>query len=140
MAISEYGADLMAEVITGQVSVPSNLYLALSTKDITETMDGSDLTEPGGGYVRRTVAMGNTSWADATNGFCVTTVDIVYPVATANWGMVTSWALCTTSGVGTGEIVFYSPFNEPYNIFTHQQITIEAGALGVGLIQPRRAL
>lgn len=141
MPVSVYGADLLSEVITGQTTVPANLYLALSTVQVDTTYLGSNLAEPSGGsYARLTVPMDNTTWGDSNNGFVSNNIVFNFPTATADWGVIYSWALCTTSTVNTGDIVYFGAFALPYEVANTQKFSILQGELGIGISTQKVAI
>ncbi|MBA7568987.1 hypothetical protein ES708_10724 [subsurface metagenome] len=80
--------ELLDHVLkTGAYSVPTDIYIALSTADPLE--DGSGIAEPSGGSYARVVM---NSWDVASGRATENTNKITFPQATTNWGNITHWA------------------------------------------------
>lgn len=84
----------------------SPLFLALTTVKVTPAMAGADIAEPDyGGYARVSVA--SAIWNAAANGVKSNATTIAFPQATGpSTNPVIGWALCSTSGIGTGVVRF----------------------------------
>ena len=81
--------ELLDHVLkTGAYSVPTNIYVALSTADPTD--DASGIAEPSGGSYARVVM---NSWDAAASRATENTNKISFPQATGNWGTITHWAI-----------------------------------------------
>ena len=72
---------------TTPFSVPTNIYVALSTADPLDT--GAGVAEPADGYAR--VVM--NSWDVAAARATENTNQITFPQASGNWGTITHWAI-----------------------------------------------
>lgn len=87
MAISNYQAARNLNALRGvSFTPPSTIYLALYTSSPTAANTGSEVA--GGAYARQPITLS----AAALDGGKMTvklTADASYPVATANWGLVT---------------------------------------------------
>lgn len=80
--------ELLDHVLkTGAYSVPTNIYVALSTADPLDT--GAGVAEPSDGYAR--VVM--DSWDAAASRATENTNKITFPQATGDWGTITHWAI-----------------------------------------------
>lgn len=89
-SISDYlELELLDHVFgVGAYTVPSNIYVALSTGDPTD--DGSGLAEPSGnGYARKD----HNSWDAAAARLTENTGVITFAQATGAWGTITHYAL-----------------------------------------------
>lgn len=72
----------------GAFTVPTDIYLALSTADPLD--DGSGIAEPGGNGYARVVC---NTWDAAASRAIANTGAITYPEATGSWGTVTHFAI-----------------------------------------------
>ena len=79
-SLSNYAENAILDHVlkTTSFSVPTNIYVALSTADPLDT--GAGIAEPEGGGYERVIC---TSRATAN------TADVVFPEATGNWGTIT---------------------------------------------------
>ncbi|WP_449290197.1 phage tail fiber protein [Paenibacillus motobuensis] len=76
---------------------PSTVYLALYTSDPTAADTGTEVS--GGGYARRVVTFAAPA---LENGFQTTknSADVEFPIATADWGLVTHVGIRTAATGG----------------------------------------
>ena len=80
--------ELLDHVLkTGAYSVPTNIYVALSTTDPLDT--GAGISEPSDGYAR--VVM--DSWDAATARATENTSQITFAQASGDWGTISHWAI-----------------------------------------------
>lgn len=88
---------------TASFSVPSNIYVALSTADPLD--DGSGMAEPSGGNYSRVQC---NAWNAAASRAAVNTNVVTFPKASASWGLTNYFAIfdAITSGnlLGSGSI------------------------------------
>lgn len=97
---------------TAPFTVPTHIYIALSTADPTD--DGSGLAEPSDGYARVVCDVWDAAASRATEN----TNEVAFPEATGVWGTITHWAafdaitggnmlahgeLTTSKVIGTGD-------------------------------------
>ncbi len=81
---------------------PSTIYLALFTTDPSETgIAGAEVST--GAYVRVAITMGTL----AAGGSKSNTVQVTFPVATANWGTITHFAIVDLASGGLAEVNTY---------------------------------
>jgi hypothetical protein len=93
---------------------PTNIYVALSTADPTNT--GAGIAEPvGGSYAR--VSTITADWAVAAAGALSNANPITFPEATGDWGTITHFALFDALTGG--------------NMLAHGALTV-AKAIGIG--------
>lgn len=84
-----------------QFTLPTNVYIALSTAAFTSAATGSAMTEVNaGGYARVQVTNNTTNWPNATNGAKANNAVFTFPSATANWGTVLSFYIVDASSSG----------------------------------------
>jgi hypothetical protein len=83
---------------------------------------GTGLSEPGGGGYAR-VAHGD--WSAATGRSAANDASIDFPVADADWGTITHFALFDAASAGN--MLAYGPLDVPRAIFAGDQATLPAG-------------
>lgn len=111
MGLHTYGEDVALDLVVESAT----WYIALCFTRPAKASDGSVLDEvSGGGYVRQSIAPAD--WAAASGGVKRNAVDVVFPVATADWGTdpVAYYALCTAD-VG-GDVLASGPLTSPRRI------------------------
>lgn len=136
--ITDYGANAIADHITGVASLPGGLFVALCTAQPDTGTDGTALAaiEPvGGGYARQPLARTSAAWNAAVLGMSLTNVDVAFPAASADWGQVSHYALCDSLTGGNvlafGELAFYQ------FIQSGQQFTLPAGSISAAMSSPQ---
>lgn len=133
-AITSFGANTMLDMIFGRhTEVPEQFYIALLTQPPGAQTTGELLSEPGAGtgYARMALVNSNTSWGEAAGGFTSTIADITFPTATADWPVITHYAL--TDGMFAGGVYLYGSFAVPRKILTGDKVTVPAGLLSLTL-------
>lgn len=103
---------------------PAAVYIALYTSDPTDADTGTEVS--GGAYARQPV-----TFSAPVNGVVSNTSDIVFPVATSNWGIITHIGL-RDAAMG-GNLLFHAPLAEPKQIQSGDQFIIKAGNLQVSI-------
>lgn len=90
MSFSDYLEDALLDHVfkTAALSVPTNLYVALSTADPLD--DASALAEPSGNNYAR---VNHNAWAEAASGAISNTGAVTFPEASGSWGTVTHFAI-----------------------------------------------
>jgi hypothetical protein len=115
--------NLINHVLRGVAyPVPAGIWVALFTSAPGESGGGIEVT--GGSYARQPA-----TWSASVNGSSSNTVDVVYPVASANWGVVTSFALM--DAVTGGNMLYYANLNAPRNVLTNDLVSFPTGQLEV---------
>lgn len=100
---SSYLKNAIINEILGDTAftVPTTLYVALSTGMWAASTTGSSISEPsGGGYARVSITNDSTMWPVTTIGSKSNAVAITFPLASANWGTVQSFYLVDASSGG----------------------------------------
>lgn len=110
------------------MTVPSNIYIALSTADPGE--DGSGVVEPdtGDGYARKLC----NNWQVDTPppAAQISNVDVlVFGPASADWGTITHWAAYTASTGGT--FLAGGALGTPRDLDTGLSGTVAAGVMKI---------
>lgn len=116
-ALSDFAENKVLDaVIRAQaIGTPATWHVALYTACPTDSTAGTEVT--GGSYARVAVTAGLTQWAGSqaagsttassgTGGTTSNNATITFPAPTANWGVVTCWAL--TDAASAGNIWVYS--------------------------------
>jgi hypothetical protein len=108
----------------GAYSVPSNIYVALSTADPTES--GGSIAEPSGNNYSRVAC---NTWDAASGGATANTSTITFPTPSGSWGTVTHFALYDASSAGN--MLFYGALSASKNIGAGDTPSFAAGALDI---------
>jgi len=101
---------------------PATVYVALYT--VTPTVGGGGTEVVGGGYGRQTV-----TFSVPASGQCSNTADILFPVASANWGTVVAFALLDASS--GGNMLYFGSLSSPRLVLTSDQVRFPASQLVV---------
>ena len=101
---------------------PAASYVALFTTSPTRSGGGVEVT--GGSYARQAA-----TWSAPTSGRSSNTTDLTFPVATDNWGTITSYALYDAPVAGN--LLYYGDLNAPRLIETNDQMKFPTGQLQV---------
>lgn len=90
--LSNYLANALLDHVFGNTTYTpaTNIYVALAIATITDTTDGTSITEPSGGAYARKVL---NTWNTAASGASSNNGAITFTQASANWGTVTHTAL-----------------------------------------------
>lgn len=123
-AMSDYlEAALLDHVLRGVVyAPPAALYLALFTVPPGETGGGTEVS--GGGYARQAV-----SFTPPSNSVCSNDADIVFPIATSDWGSIAGFGLFDAAT--GGNMLLYGTFAIQKQVLSGDQFVIRAGNLSV---------
>ena len=78
---------------TGAYTMPSNVYIGLSTGSFGDDNSGTELS--GSGYARQAA-----TFAAASSGSAATNATVNFPTATGSWGAVSHWGLFDASSSG----------------------------------------
>lgn len=116
-ALTDYAENKVVDaVLRGQsLGAPATMYVALYTACPTDSTAGTEVT--GGSYARVAVTSSLENWAgtqsagsstasSGTGGTTSNNNSVTFPAPTANWGVVTCWALVDAST--SGNIWIYS--------------------------------
>lgn len=114
---------------TSALSVPTNLYIALTKSTIAEDDTGSTIpTEVSGGSYARKVC---NTWDAAAAGATENSQPCTFAQATADWGVVTDFAICDHSA--TGQILAYGKLNTTKNIQSGDTARFATGDIDISL-------
>jgi hypothetical protein len=101
-------------------SPPVAVYVALYTS--APGVNGGGTEVSGGAYARQTVTL-----SAPVNGQVTSTVDVLFPVATATWGTVTSFAILDASS--GGNMLYFGNLSTPRLVLASDQVRFPSGQL-----------
>ncbi|UMR33669.1 hypothetical protein MJ749_13265 [Paenibacillus polymyxa] len=107
-------------------TAPQTVYIALYTSNPTDVDTGQEVS--GGGYERRVVTFGAPVIADrrATTS---STTDVYFPIATADWGLVTHIGI-RTAATG-GNLLYHGAVTNPRTVQTNDSLRFMAGRINI---------
>ena len=125
-AISNYLENKLIDTTLRGVGYtsPAAVYLGLFVSNPGEAGDGTEVT--GGSYIRKRITFGLPTDGAASND-----AEIMFPVASANWGTITHVAIYDAES--TGNLLFYGTLTNTKTIQTNDQLKINAGDITVAL-------
>lgn len=100
---SDYLENKALDTVLGgpQYTLPSTVYIALSTAAYSDAATGSSMTEvTGGAYSRVAVTNNTTNWPGASGGSKSNGTVFTFPTATADWGTIVSFYIVDASSSG----------------------------------------
>ncbi len=119
----------IANAIAGSgrlAAFPATFYVALYT--VAPSASGTGGTEVStGAYARAAVPNDDANWPVATAGIKSNALQILFPLATANWGSIVAVAL--RSALTAGEVVVSGLLVTPFAISAGQRAAFYPGAL-----------
>lgn len=125
MSMSDYLENKILDHIRGTAyTSPTNLYLALFTSDPGENGAGTEVS--GGSYARKIV-----TFNAAASGSMSNSADVLFDVATANWGTISHVAVY--DALTAGNLLFSGPLTTAKTINNTDQLKIIAGDLAISL-------
>lgn len=120
---SNYLEDKILEHVLRNVaySSPATVYLALYTVNPTDSTAGTEVS--GGSYARQAITFG----APSPVGTIKNSAQVTFPVATADWGDVTGFAIM--DNVAGGNMLYWSAFAATKTILSGDQLKVAANAI-----------
>lgn len=113
---------------TGAWTVPTNLYIALSKSTISDTVTGTIPGElSGGAYARVTC----NTWDAAAAGATENTQPITWAQATADWGVVTYFAIVNAITAATGLVIGWGDLTVTKNVQSGDTARFATGDIDV---------
>jgi len=130
LAVSDYLATALLNQVFRNTpfTPPTTVYLALYTSNPTAADTGTEVS--GGGYQRMQI----TFTAPVTENGKKTiknSTDIVFPMATANWGTVSHVGI--RDAATGGNLLYYGPVENPRSIQANDILKFLAGSLALNL-------
>ena len=125
-AISDYLENALLNAVFRNVpyTSPASVYIALYTSDPTDADTGVEVS--GGGYERQPV-----TFNAPTNGQMTNSGDVIFPVATADWGTITHIGL-RDAPIG-GNLLYHAPLNINKTILSGDQLIFKTGEIVISL-------
>ncbi|NNU89756.1 hypothetical protein [Anoxybacillus sp. CHMUD] len=125
-AISNYLENALINAVLRNTpyTSPSAVYLALYTSDPTDANTGTEVT--GGSYQRQQI-----TFSAPSDGMVSNSNEILFPVATDNWGTVTHIGILDAAT--GGNLLFYGAVTTPKTISTNDQLKINVGDISITL-------
>jgi hypothetical protein len=139
--VTDYGANAFADHFSGQATLPTTLYVALCFSEPDVGSDGTTLAaiEPtGGSYARMSIARSSAAWGVADQGISPSTVTLTFPTATADWGIITHYALCTASSAG--QVLGFGLFSYQQRVMSGDILVIDPGGISMAFVGPSNPL
>lgn len=99
---------------------PVAIYVALYT--VAPGVGGGGTEVAGGAYARQTVTFTAPSSGTSSN-----TVDILFPIASADWGTIVAFALLDASS--GGNLLYFGNLSTPRSVLTNDQVRFPTGQL-----------
>ena len=131
---SDYAENKVLEHVVGKNSFTMpTAWLGLCTDNPLDSGTGASCHElpNAGGYAR--VQTSPSAWNAAANGVNSNAAALVFPTATADWGLVTHLVLLDSGVYGQGNVLVHNVLSEPLNIVTNDVPRFAPGALTVAL-------
>ena len=126
MSISNYLENKILDATLRNVAYtsPATVYLALFTTDPTDAGTGTEVS--GGSYARKAVTFGA-----ASNGAVSNSADVLFDIATANWGTITHVGVY--DALTAGNLFYHGAVTTSKTINTDDQYKMPAGDLTITL-------
>lgn len=101
---------------------PAKVYIALYTADPTDEDTGTEVS--GGGYARQEIEFSAPTQV-AGKGTIENTEDIVFPIASGDWGNVTHVGV--RDAATGGNLLYFGPLENPRMILANDRARFHAG-------------
>lgn len=112
------------------LTLPSNVYIALSTGVYSDAATGSAMTEvTGSGYARVAVVNDNTRWPSASGGQKANGVVFTFAAASASWGTVQSFYI--VDALTAGNILYGADLTTARTIATGDTASFAVGSITI---------
>lgn len=140
--VSDYGANLFVNILTGWASRPTTVYVALCVQQPDAGYDGTVLQtiEPPtvAGYARVSLDMSTVRWTQGANGTSTTAIDLSWAQASADWGILNHYALCDDPT--SGNLICWGELSAEVLVTTGDTVTMPTGYIALGVSGPAEAL
>ena len=107
---------------TGAYSMPSQVYIGLSTGSFGEDNSGTELS--GSGYARQAI-----NFSAASGGTTSNSANVDFPTATGSWGSVSHYGLFDASS--SGNLLIHGAFTSAKTISTGDILRVASGDLDI---------
>lgn len=126
MSMSNYLENKLLDHTLRNVSYTpaAQVYIALFTSDPSEDNLGTEVS--GGGYSRKLI-----SFNAAGSGIITNSTDIIFDIASANWGNISHVAIFDS--LSAGNMLYYGALTTAKTINSSDQLKIVSGDLSISL-------
>lgn len=132
MSLTNFGVKLISDMMVNITPMPPVLYVAVMTRPATFFTTGAQLLEPTDtAYERVPIYMNDEWWDDASNGQKTNAQDIMFPISTMDWGLISHFAMCDDSE--GGNVIYGAHFREAYYVGDNVRLSILKGNLYFGI-------
>lgn len=123
-AMSDYLENEILDHIlgTGAYTMPSTVYVGLSTGSFNDDNSGTELS--GSGYARQSAA-----FSAAASGTTSNSAAIEFPAATGSWGTVSHFGIFDAAS--SGNLLIHGAFSASKSVTTGDILRISAGDLDI---------
>jgi hypothetical protein len=123
-AMSDYlELEVLDHVLgTGAYTMPSNVYIGLSTGSFSDDNSGTELS--GSGYARQAI-----TFAAASSGSAATNATVTFPTATGSWGSISHYGIFDASS--GGNLLIHGSFASSKTIASGDVLRVNSGDLTV---------
>jgi hypothetical protein len=123
-AMSDYLENEILDHIlgTGAYTMPTTVYVGLSTGSFNDDNSGTELS--GSGYARQTAA-----FSAAASGTTSNSAAIEFPAATGSWGTVSHFGIF--DALSSGNLLIHGAFSASKSVTTGDILRISAGDLDI---------
>lgn len=111
-------------------SIPNKYYLGLSST--APSLDGTGVTEPGGGTGYARVEL--TSLSTPVNGVVTNNAAIDFAESTAEWGTMTHFVIY--DALAEGNLLMYGELSASRKVEADTIMTIKLGSLNLSVVNP----
>lgn len=132
--ICDHGATMFMASVFGLGAAPASFWIALCSPEPGTDSDGTvlaDLEPAGGGYARILYAVGADNWS-TDGGYLSNAKDIDFGTATADWGFLDHFVLCTDQV--DGELYAFGELTDAQYIEADTQVILPAGSIVLALV------
>jgi hypothetical protein len=128
MSFSDYLENKLLDHVfkVASFSVPSNLYIALSTVDPGET--GGSLAEPSGNNYSR---VNHNTWATSSGGATSNTGSVTFPTASGSWGTIAY--VCIFDASSGGNLIASGALSVSKSVTSGDTLQFASGDIDVTL-------
>lgn len=129
---SDYLENALLNGVLGgpQYTLPTTVYIALSTAAYSDAATGSSMTEvSGGSYARVAVTNNSTNWPNASSGAKSNGTVFTFATATADWGTVQSFYI--VDALSSGNVLYGADLTTPRAIANGDTASFAVGSITI---------
>jgi hypothetical protein len=139
--VTDWGENAFLGALIGATSaVPGTFYMGLLTQAPVASDDGTTVMEPlsASGYSRVSFSNSSSFWSAASGGVVINTGTITFPIASADWTVVTHYGLFTAATAGN--MYMYAPLQLPRVVQAGHLCKFDPGQLSISLQGARQTI